>query len=140
MKIAIASDHAGYELKEALKAHIESRADVLDLGAHSTDSVDYPEFGKAMGITMSGDDAPDYGILVCGSGIGISIAANRFPAVRAALCVTPEMAQLARQHNNANVVALGARLTDVETAKTIVDTFLKTDFEGGRHERRVAML
>ena len=140
MKIALASDHAGFELKEALKAYLAPDHDLIDLGTKSTDSVDYPEFGKAMGITMSGDDAPDFGILVCGSGIGISIAANRFPSTRAALCITPEMAALARQHNDANVVSLGARLTDLDTAKEIVTTFLNTAFEGGRHQRRVDML
>lgn len=140
MKIALASDHAGFALKETLKSYLSDAHDIVDLGTHGEDSVDYPQFGKAMGITMSTDPAPDFGILVCGSGIGISIAANRFPAARAALCTTPEMAQLSRQHNNANVLALGARLTDEDTAKKIVDTFLSTNFEGGRHERRVAML
>ena len=135
-RIALASDHAGYELKEALKAYLEGRADIIDLGTHSDESVDYPDFGKAMGEAIT-DGRAERGILVCGSGIGISIAANRFPAVRAALCTSAEMASLSRQHNDANVLALGARIIDIETAKQCVDTFLNTEFEGGRHQRRV---
>lgn len=135
-RIALASDHAGYEMKEALKAYLEGRAEIIDLGTHSDESVDYPDFGKAMGEAIT-DGRAERGILVCGSGIGISIAANRFPAVRAALCTTSEMAHLARQHNDANVLALGARITDLDTAKACVDDFIHVEFEGGRHQRRV---
>lgn len=139
MKIAVASDHAGFAYKEIIKSHLKDRAEIIDLGTHSEESVDYPDFGKQMGIAISQEEA-DFGILVCGSGIGISIAANRFPAVRCALCTTEEMAALSRQHNDANVLALGSRIIDEETAKKCVDAFLNTDFEGGRHQRRVDKL
>ncbi len=138
-KIAIASDHAGFEMKEALVKYLTGRAEIIDLGTHSLDSVDYPDYGAVMGRAITNGDAP-MGIVICGSGIGISIAANRFPAVRAALCMNPEMARLARQHNNANVLALGARLIDINTAKECAQAFLNTPFEGGRHEGRVEKL
>lgn len=134
--IAIASDHAGFNYKEAIKAHLKDRAQVLDLGTHSTESVDYPDFGQAMGKAIKEKKA-EKGILVCGSGIGISIAANRFKEVRAALCTSAEMAKLSRQHNDANVLALGERIVDLKTALACVDAFLETEFEGGRHQRRV---
>ncbi|MCB1532480.1 MAG: ribose 5-phosphate isomerase B [Alphaproteobacteria bacterium] len=137
-KLAIACDHGGYALKEKIKQEF-SGLDWLDLGTDSDESVDYPAFGKAMGEAITNGDAPR-GIVICGSGIGISIAANRFPAVRAALCTSVEMAELSRQHNNANVLALGARITDEETAMACVRAFLATEFEGGRHERRVSQL
>ncbi|MEX0297779.1 MAG: ribose 5-phosphate isomerase B [Kordiimonas sp.] len=136
-RIAVASDHAGYELKEELKRYLISKGhDVLDLGTNGPESVDYPDFGTAMGKAIENAEAGK-GVLVCGSGIGISIAANRNPAVRAALCQSGLAAKLARQHNDANVLALGARLIGVETAIDCVDAFFATDFEGGRHQRRV---
>lgn len=136
-KIALASDHAGYELKDAIKAKLEADGyETLDLGTNGPDSVDYPDFGAAMGNAIESGEAAK-GVLVCGSGIGISIAANRNPAVRAALVQDGLAARLARQHNDANVVSLGARLIGVETAFDCVDSFLNTDFEGGRHQRRV---
>lgn len=138
-KIAVSCDHAGFEYKEAIKAHLQGKAEVLDLGTNATDSVDYPDFGRAAGQAIT-DGKVDRAIVICGSGIGISIAANRFKAVRAALCITPEMAKLARQHNDANVLALGARLMSLDAAKQCVDVFLSTDFEGGRHEGRVKKL
>ena len=128
--IAFASDHAGFELKETLKTYLSEKGyEVLDLGAHSLESVDYPDFGKAMGDAIAEGKAGK-GVLVCGSGIGISIAANRNPAVRAALVQSGLAAKLARQHNDANVISLGARLIGVETAYDCVDAFLATDFEG----------
>lgn len=136
--IAISCDHGGFALKEAIKEKYKNIS-WLDLGTNSEESVDYPEFGKAMGNAITSGEAST-GIVICGSGIGISIAANRFPAVRAALCMTPEMAKLSREHNNANVLALGARLIGEQDAFTIIDTFLNTEFEGGRHERRVEKL
>jgi ribose 5-phosphate isomerase B len=136
--IAIASDHAGFELKQAVIKHLGAGA-VLDLGTNSLDSVDYPDFGKAVGEAIESGKA-DQGIVICGSGIGISIAANRNKAVRAALCMNTEMAKLARQHNDANVLALGARLVDVAAALDMVNVFLKTEFEGGRHQGRVDKL
>ncbi|WP_020398822.1 ribose 5-phosphate isomerase B [Kordiimonas gwangyangensis] len=138
--IAIASDHAGYDLKESIKEDLRSRGfDVLDLGCDGPDSVDYPDYGKAMGEAIAGGKAKR-GVVVCGSGIGISIAANRNPAVRAALVETGLAARLSRQHNDANVLALGARLIGIETAKDCLDNFLNTPFEGGRHQRRVDKL
>lgn len=138
MLIAIASDHAGFELKEQLKSAF-SDVDWLDLGTNSADSVDYPQFGFKMGEVITRGTA-DRGIVICGSGIGISIAANRFSAVRAALCVNADMARLSRQHNDANVLALGSRIVELEAACECVDAFLNTSFEGMRHQRRVDML
>ncbi len=137
-KIAIASDHGGYSLKEAIKERFSS-FEWIDLGTDSTESVDYPEFGKAVADAVAGGDA-GAGIAICGTGIGISIAANRNPAVRAALCTDTTMARLTRAHNDANVLALGERITGQETAFDIVETFLNTEFEGGRHARRIEKL
>ncbi|SDD60657.1 MULTISPECIES: ribose 5-phosphate isomerase B [Kordiimonas] len=135
--IAIACDHAGFDLKETLKNELSDRGyDVLDLGTNGLESVDYPDFGIAMGEAIASGKAKR-GVLVCGSGIGISIAANRNPAVRAALCTDSLMAKLSRQHNDANVLSLGARLIGIETALDCLNAFLNTDFEGGRHQRRV---
>lgn len=141
MLMAMASDHAGFGLKTELKSYIESCGhDVLDLGAHAAGvSVDYPDFGKAMALALK-DGKATRGVLICGSGIGISIAANRFPWVRAALCHDVTSARLTRLHNDANVLALGARLIGTEVAKDCVDVFLSTAFEGGRHASRVAKL
>lgn len=138
MKIVLASDHAGFELKEQLKKTL-AQHEILDVGTNSLDSVDYPDFGKAAADAIASGKA-ERGIIVCGSGIGISIAANRNPKVRAALCVTEEMAKLSRQHNDANVLALGARLSTPEQAISIVNTFLTTGFEGGRHAKRLEKL
>ncbi len=139
VKLAIACDHAGFELKEALKKHVGSRVEIIDLGTFSADSVDYPDFGAAVGKAIA-EGRVSMGIVICGSGIGISIAANRNPVVRAALCLNSTMARLARQHNDANVLALGARLTGPEVAFDCVDAFLDTQFEGGRHQKRVEKL
>jgi ribose 5-phosphate isomerase B len=138
MMIAIASDHAGYELKELLK-QAYGGIDWLDLGASSSESVDYPEFGFRLGEAIT-DGKAQRGVAICGSGIGISIAANRFAAVRAALCVNADMARLSRQHNDANVLVLGSRLIDFDTARECIDVFFSTPFEGGRHQLRVDML
>lgn len=138
--IAIASDHAGFELKSAIKDALLGRGfEVLDLGTDSEESVDYPDFGHAMGAAIDDGRAPR-GVIVCGSGIGISIAANRHQGVRAALCTSGLMARLARQHNDANVLALGSRIIDFETAMDCLNAFLDTDFEGGRHARRAAKI
>jgi len=133
--VAIACDHGGYALKEEIKARF-SFYDWLDLGCDSEASVDYPDFGHAMGAAIAEARAP-LGIVICGTGIGISIAANRSAAVRCGLCTDTTMARLTRQHNDANVLALGARITGVEAAMDIVETFLNTEFEGGRHQRRI---
>lgn len=137
-KLAIACDHAGYRLKEIIKAHF-SDIDWIDLGTNSNDSVDWPDFGFAMAHALR-DKKAERGILICGTGIGISIAANRYPDIRAAVCTDSTMARLTRQHNDANVVCLGERLTGTEVAFDIIETFLKTEFEGGRHARRVQKL
>ena len=137
-KVAIASDHGGYSLKEAIKERF-SDIEWLDLGTDSSESVDYPEFGIKLADAVSGGDAHT-GVVICGTGIGISIAANRNPAIRAGLCTDTTMARLTRAHNDANVLALGERVIGPETAFDIVEVFLNTEFEGGRHARRVEKL
>lgn len=138
--IALAADHAGFPMKEMVKDYLAGKGyDILDLGTDSAASVDYPDYGHAMGEAMDSGRA-ERGIVICGSGIGISMAANRHASVRAALCTNGLMARLARQHNDANVLALGARIVDEEVAKNCVDEFLSTEFEGGRHQRRVEKL
>ncbi|HKU93660.1 MAG TPA: ribose 5-phosphate isomerase B [Vineibacter sp.] len=137
----MASDHAGFDLKELLKGELQAAGHtVLDLGTTSASaSVDYPDFGAALAKVIR-DGGAGCGVLVCGTGIGISIAANREPAVRAAVVHDVTSARLARQHNDANVIALGARLVGTEVAKDCVRIFLETPFEGGRHGPRVAKL
>lgn len=140
MTIALASDHGGFGLKEQIKEHLTGRGfDILDLGTNSEDSVDYPIFGQKCGEAVAGGKA-DLGVVVCGTGIGISIAANKVKGVRCGLCTSVEMAKLTKQHNNANILALGGRTTAPELAMEIVDAWLDTEFEGGRHQRRVNML
>jgi ribose 5-phosphate isomerase B len=139
-RIAIVSDHAAYEMKTVLADHLRSEGyDVLDLGTTSTDSVDYPDYGYRMADAIASGRAAR-GISLCGSGIGISIAVNRHPAARAALVSEPLSARLAREHNDANVIAMGARLIGIEMAKACVETFLATPFGGARHLRRVEKL
>lgn len=138
-KLAISADHAGFALKEALKKHFAGRVEWVDLGTHSEDSVNYADFGTAMGLAIERGDAK-MGVIICGSGIGISIAANRNRAVRAALCTDVTMARLSRQHNDANVLALGGRIIGVQVAIDCVEAFLSTPFEGGRHAVRVQSL
>src|SRR3981189_341362 len=138
--IAVASDHAGFDLKEILKRDLqEAGHEVLDLGTNSSQSVDYPDFGAAIGDAVASGKAKR-GVLVCGTGIGISIAANRNPEVRAALVHDVTSARLAREHNDANVVAFGQRLIGTEPAREALKVFLNTKFEGGRHAARVAKL
>jgi ribose 5-phosphate isomerase B len=138
--IAIASDHAGYALKTTLAQELaEMGYEVLDLGTDGPQSVDYPDFGAALAKAIQAGDA-ERGILICGTGIGISMAANRHPGVRAAVCWDETSARLTREHNDANVLALGARLLGVEVAKDCLRAFLSTDFAGGRHVGRVAKL
>jgi len=140
MRIRIGSDHAGFELKESVRAHLESSGhDVLDVGAHSVDSVDYPDFAQQVGRAVAGGDA-DFGVLVCGTGLGMAIAANKVRGVRAVQVTDPEFAKMARAHNDANVLTLAGRYTDPATAAVIVDTFLGTPFESGRHQRRVDLI
>ena len=138
--IAVASDHAGFDLKEILKRDLqEAGLEVLDLGTNSTQSVDYPDFGMAMADAVASGKA-ERGVLVCGTGIGISMAANRNPKVRAAVVHDVTSARLSRLHNDANVVAFGQRLIGTETAREALKVFLGTEFEGGRHANRVAKL
>ena len=140
MLIAIASDHGGFALKETIKEYLRERGDkIVDLGTTSEESVDYPIYGKACGEAVASGKA-ERGIVICGTGIGISIAANKVKGVRCGLCTSVEMAELTRQHNNANVLALGGRTTESQLALDIVKTFLDTEFEGGRHKRRTDML
>ena len=138
--IAVAADHAGFDLKEILKRDLqEAGYAVIDLGTNSTASVDYPDFGKALADAIASGRAAK-GVLVCGTGIGISIAANRNPKVRAALAHDVTSAKLSREHNDANVVAFGARLTGTEVARDALKVFLQTEFAGGRHAGRVDKL
>lgn len=140
MKIAVAGDHGGFLLKEQIKKYLQEKdIEVLDLGTDSEESVDYPEFGRACGEAVAGGKA-DRGIVFCGTGIGISIAANKVKGIRCALCTDAHMAEMSRKHNDANILALGGRRTPLETAKEITDAWLNTEFEGGRHKRRVDML
>ena len=140
LKIAIASDHGGFALKEKIKEHLLKRGfSVEDLGTYSEESVDYPVYGKACGEAVASGKA-DLGVVICGTGIGISIAANKIKGIRCGLCTSVEMAHLTKQHNNANILALGGRTTGVDLAVKIVDEWLDTEYEGGRHQRRVEML
>ena len=140
MKIAIASDHGGFELKENIKKYLAEREiEVLDLGTDSEASVDYPIYGKACGEAVAEGKA-DRGIVCCGTGIGISIAANKVEGIRCSLCNDVTMAKLTRQHNDSNVLALGGRTTGLQTALDIVAAWLDTEFEGGRHQRRGDMI
>ena len=139
-KVAIANDHAGLLLKDALLDVLSTlECTVTDLGTNSGDSVDYPDYGNKMAEAIT-RKACDFGVLICGSGVGINIAANRHLGVRSAVCPDTTTAKLARLHNNANVIAFGARLIGPETAKDCLKTFLTTSFEGGRHEKRIAKL
>jgi ribose 5-phosphate isomerase B len=136
-KIALAADHAGYEEKEKLKKTLDELGiSYEDFGTVSTDSVDYPDYARKVGEAVANGEV-EQGLLVCGSGTGMAIAANKVPGVRAAVAWNPEIARLARQHNNANVLSIGARVTPENEIPGIVKSFFETDFEGGRHERRV---
>ena len=137
MRVALGADHAGFQLKEALKRVLNDLGiEHQDFGASSAASVDYPDYAQAVAKGVAGGEF-DRGILVCGSGIGMEIAANKIPGVRAALAWNEETARLARRHNDANVVAVGDRTTPRETIDRIIRAFLTTDFEGGRHQRRI---
>ncbi len=136
-KISISSDHAGYKLKEYLKGHLlKKKIKVKDFGPKSQNSVDYPDFAKKVARDVSSKKS-NIGILVCGSGTGMAMSANKFKKIRAAVCYNRVSTRLSRQHNNANIIALGARLTKKNIAVRLVNVFLSTKFEGGRHLRRV---
>ncbi len=137
MKIAIGADHGGFELKQTLIPFLQGRdIEVLDAGTYSTESVDYPTYAEAVALLVVNGEA-DAGIVICGTGIGISIAANKVPGIRAALVTSPAMATLAKQHNNANVLALGGRILAQEVAEACVAAWLDASFEGERHLRRL---
>lgn len=135
-KIAIAADHAGYQYKEYIKTLWNDQIEWIDFGTHSEDSVDYPDFVHPAANAVEKNECA-LGILICGSGNGVQMTANKHQNIRCALAWLPEIASLARQHNDANMLAIPARFIEEETAKDIVDTFLNTDFEGGRHQNRV---
>lgn len=140
MKVIIGSDHAGFEVKQALIKELGGRGiEVLDAGCFSTDSVDYPDIAFEAAKAVA-EGRCDRGILVCGTGIGMSVCANKVDGVRCALCGDTLTAKLTRQHNDSNMLALGARITGIELIKAIVDTWLDTEFLGGRHERRIAKI
>lgn len=137
MKIGIGADHGGYELKKIIKEHlVKNDIEVIDYGTDSDASVDYPDFGRAVAQAVVSEEV-DRGIIICGTGIGISIAANKVKGVRAALCTDSYMAQMSMEHNNANVLALGARVLGEGLALDIVNTWINSKFQAGRHERRV---
>lgn len=135
MKIAIGADHAGFELKEAIKS-IFINAEIKDFGTNSAESVDYPDFAHPVAFAVEKGEF-DFGILICGSGNGIAITANKHQGIRAAICWNTELAELARKHNNANILCLPARFISIKEAQEITETFLNTEFEGGRHANRV---
>lgn len=140
MKIAFASDHAAYDLKEIIKAYVEKKGfEPVDFGTHSPDSCDYADYGHPAARAVENKEC-DFGIAMCGSGNGISMTLNKHQQIRAALCWIPELAALARQHNDANFLVLPARFISVEDAYKIVDAYLEAKFEGGRHERRIAKI
>jgi len=140
MRIAVGSDHAGFHMKQALASHLrELGHEVVDCGTHSEERVDYPDFGAAVGRAVAGGDA-EAGVCVCGSGIGIAMAANKIAGIRAATVHDATSARLAREHNDANAISLGQRLLSIEQALEIVDIWLETQFQGGRHIRRIRMI
>jgi len=140
MKIAIGNDHSAVELKNVIREHLEQKGyEVLNLGTDSSESCDYPVYGEKVGRAVASGEA-DLGIAICGTGVGISLAANKVKGIRACVCSEPYTAKLSRMHNNSNVLAFGARDVGSEMAKMIVDQWLEAEFEGGRHLRRVDMI
>ncbi len=136
-KVCIASDHAGFELKESIKNHLISKyVSIFDIGPYENISVDYPDYAKKLAKRLKAKKS-DVGILVCGSGTGMAISANKTKGIRAAVCYNEKSTRLSRQHNNANIIALGARLTKKSLSMKLVEIFLKTNFEGGRHLKRI---
>ncbi len=138
MKIALASDHAGFELKEKIKEFL-TEYDVVDYGSENSNSMDYPDTGFEAAKAVSNGDCTR-GILICGSGLGMSIVANKVPGIRAALCQTMQFAQLSRLHNNSNILVLSGRFISEYLAKEIIDVWFKTEFEGGRHKKRLDII
>ena len=140
MKIAIGNDHAATELKFQIKEYLESQGhEVVNFGTDSNDSCNYPEFGEAVGNAVAKGEV-EAGVLICGTGVGISIAANKVKGVRAVVCSEPVTAKLSKEHNNSNIVAFGARIVGLEMAKAIVDAWLGAEYQGGRHQTRVDLI
>ena len=140
MKIVIGNDHAAVEMKKEIAAYLESLGhEVINIGVDTTDSCNYPEYGEKAGRMVAAGEA-DCGVLICGTGVGISIAANKVKGIRAAVCSEPVTARLVKEHNNANIIAFGARIVGIETAKAIIDAWLNADFQGGRHQTRVDLI
>lgn len=140
MKIAIGNDHAAVEMKNDIKAYLEEKGhEVVNYGTDTSESCDYPVYGEKVAVAVANKEA-DLGILICGTGVGISLAANKVEGIRAVVCSEPYTAKLSREHNNTNVLAFGARVIGIETAKMIVDEWLNAEFMGGKHERRIEMV
>lgn len=140
MKIAIGNDHVAVEMKQHIKKYIEEKGhEVVNCGTDSSDRTDYPVYGKKVADLVASGEC-DFGVLICGTGVGISLAANKVDGIRAVVCSEPYSAKLSRQHNNANIVAFGARVIGVATAEMIVDEFLSAEYEGGRHQKRIDMI
>ena len=140
MKIAIGNDHAAVELKFIIKEHLEAKGhEVLNVGANTTESVDYPAIGENVGRMVASGEA-EIGVLICGTGVGISLAANKVNGIRCCVCSEPFSAKMSREHNNSNIIAFGARVIGLEMAKMIVDEWLAAEFQGGRHQERVDMI
>lgn len=140
MKIAIGNDHVAVELKNHIKKYIEAKGiEVVDFGTHSTERCDYPVYGEKVARAVASKEC-DLGVLICGTGIGISLAANKVKGIRAAVCSEPYSARLTKQHNNANIIAFGARVVGQSVAEMIVDEFLNAEFEGGRHQQRIDLI
>lgn len=140
MKIAMGNDHVALSLKREIKIYLESKGyEILDLGTHNEERCDYPVYGEAVARSVASGTA-DCGIVICGTGVGISLAANKVRGIRAVVCSEPYSAMLSKQHNNTNILAFGARVVGTELAKMIVDSWLSAEFEGGRHQRRIDMI
>ena len=140
MKIEIGNDHAAVAMKNEIKAYLEELGhEVINFGTDTTDSVNYPEYGEAVGRAVAAQEV-DCGVLICGTGVGISLAANKVKGVRAAVCSEPVTARLVKEHNNANIIAFGARIVGIEVAKEIVRAYLEAQFQGGRHQTRVDLI
>ena len=140
MKLAIGNDHVAVEMKREIKAYLEEKGiEVVDVGTNSTERFDYPISGYAVGKAVASGDV-DLGVLICGTGVGISLAANKVHGIRACVCSEPYSAKLSREHNNTNIIAFGARVVGPELAKMIVDEWLDAEFQGGRHQRRIDMI
>lgn len=140
MKIAIGNDHIALDMKLEIKEYLESKGYiVVDFGAHTSERTDYPIYGEAVARAVTSREV-DCGILICGTGVGISLAANKMKGIRAVVCSEPYSARLSKQHNNTNILAFGARVVGIELAKMIVDEWLKAEFEGGRHQKRIDMI